>query len=208
MKNDEFIANLARVESNGRMENPYRNELQRRNLAMYLNYMTENPPDCLLVGEAPGHLGCALTGIPFTDEYRFTEKGQIGCNPLTYFSESNIIKENRNNPNKELSATVLWTAMANNHFYPIMWNIFPFHPHDDGRPNTNRTPTPTEIAAYRHFVTDLLKMFPSIKRVYAVGRKASNGLKIGGYSLRYIRHPSHGGQRDCIAGIERAARGM
>ena len=40
----------------------------RMNLLVYLKQMKEKKPKTLLIGEAPGKDGCAITGIPFTSE--------------------------------------------------------------------------------------------------------------------------------------------
>ncbi|MGA3284111.1 MAG: hypothetical protein ABSD57_06605 [Verrucomicrobiota bacterium] len=46
------------------VENPYGHELQRGNLRAYCEALIQWPcSGDLLVGEAPGYAGCALTGI-------------------------------------------------------------------------------------------------------------------------------------------------
>jgi hypothetical protein len=66
----------------------------------------------------------------------------------------------------------------------LLWNLVPTHPHEPGRPFSNRRPTSAEIAAARPFLAALC---PG-RRVIPVGRLAVRAL--GG---PYVRHPSHGG---------------
>ena len=71
--NPELIPNLLkklkRVRSTDLLRNPYRSSACTRNLKAYLEALCSYPySGHLLIGEAPGHKGCALTGIPFTSE--------------------------------------------------------------------------------------------------------------------------------------------
>jgi len=45
-----------------------------------------------------------------------------------------------------------------------------------------------------------LALFPAA-RPYAVGRVAQRALEAIGVEATYIRHPSHGGKRDFLAGV-------
>lgn len=66
---EQLIERLAGVsDQDCPMQNPYRNEVCRYNLKHYLDYLSGRRVDIMLIGEAPGYRGCALTGIPFTDE--------------------------------------------------------------------------------------------------------------------------------------------
>lgn len=132
--------------------------------------------------------------------------GGVGCKPLKAFNESNISKRKGFGLKKEKSAGVIWLALAKNNFFPLMWNIFPFHPYkyQNGQ-FVNRTPDDDEINEHWHFVKDLLNLFPSIKEIYAVGRKAEEHLRYNGFSVKYIRHPSHMGENECREGIKKAA---
>lgn len=67
-KIDEFIADLAKVESTDSLTNVYafaepQSKICRHNLRLYLNRMAEHKNGVILVGEAPGFHGCRLSGI-------------------------------------------------------------------------------------------------------------------------------------------------
>ena len=193
---NQFIKNLSNIEDNEILTNQYKNPVIANNLAVYLSYMEKNPPEYLFVGEAAGHLGCALSGIPFTDEYRLTTTGKSGCLPL-FSSDYTIISDESH---KENSASLIWSVFSELSFYPVLWNIVPFHPHKVNNRNSNRTPTPSEVSKYSCFVEDMLTLFPTIDRqngVFAIGRKSEARLLDMGKNASYIRHPSHGGYSKC-----------
>ncbi|MEZ4516001.1 MAG: uracil-DNA glycosylase [Chloroflexota bacterium] len=75
---------------------------------------------------------------------------------------------------------------------PILWNIFPLHPHKPDNHASNRTPTSTEIGLGEPFLRELLAMVP-VETVVAVGKKAAAGLTTWGIAAIPVRHPAHGG---------------
>jgi uracil-DNA glycosylase len=77
---------------------------------------------------------------------------------------------------------------------PLLWNIYPFYPWKYGENNKNkinRTPTGEECGKGVEFLNDLLDLFPSIKYIYAVGKKSEETLKDAGFQdVTYICHPA------------------
>lgn len=64
---DQFFYDLAKYQSTATVTNPYQKHYALHNLKLYLEYVFKREGKrVLLVGEAPGHRGCAITGIPFT----------------------------------------------------------------------------------------------------------------------------------------------
>jgi uracil-DNA glycosylase len=117
----------------------------------------------LLVGEAAGYRGARISGLPFTSERQVSGTGPA-----------------------EASATIVHRVLAELGLeeHVLLWNLVPTHPHEPGRPHSNRPPTETEIAAGRPFVAELARG----RRVLAAGRLAARAL-----DATYVRHPSHGG---------------
>jgi hypothetical protein len=70
--------------------------------------------------------------------------------------------------------------------------VVPTHPHEPGRPYTNRRPTRDEVVSSSHFLGGVAVG----RRVIAVGRLAQ--AVTGG---AYVRHPSHGGAEDFRQGL-------
>lgn len=165
-------------------------EIRRENLRFYLNKMREFNPTRILIGEAPGHNGCFITGIPFTDEFTM--------NTNHFFD--NVIKCPLNKrPQKEMTASVIWDCLNKIPIekYPLMWNIYPFHPsyvdssHLMSTERGNRAPNRIECNVGKDILVKLLDLF-DIKQFYAVGCKSRDKLK-SEYKVQYMRHPSRGG---------------
>src|SRR3954470_12573251 len=75
-------------------------------------------------------------------------------------------------PSTEASATMVWATIRHIEPLPLLWNAFPFHPHRDGNPFSNRLPASAELALGERFIEWLLRLFP-IERVAAIGNAAS-----------------------------------
>ncbi len=187
---EEFITELSSEKETECVENFYKDENKRNNLRIYLDEMKKINPDVLLVGEAPGHLGCAITGIPFTDERIIRDYKDVlpgGYKVGGY--------------KKEKTAKIVWDVVAKAAKLPLFWNSFPLHPHKTGNIETNDTPKDEDIERIgKKYIQYLINMY-DIKEVYAIGCKAFNALKemdIDGFiadkSKSYVRHPSRGGK--------------
>ena len=172
-----FVAELARA-TIGNTFNFYGEgdgaELRRERLRAHLAARADAP--FLLVGEAAGHRGARLSGIAFTSERQLT-----GIGPA------------------EATATIVGRALAALEITDstLLWNAVPTHPHEPGRPRTNRPPTRLEVDASRPFLDALARG----RLVIPVGRVAERTLGRAG-----IRHPSHGGARAFADGLRRIVR--
>ena len=126
----KFIDELSTYKDSDTYENQFINEIQRNNLYLYLSEMVKIKPTIMLLGEAPGYLGCKLTGIPFTDENILNSNKFVPGNGQykTYGMQ------------KEDSATAIWQVFEETNFMSLLWNSFPFHPHKKGLVSSNRTP--------------------------------------------------------------------
>lgn len=144
---------------------------RRERLLRYLRAREDAP--LLLVGEAAGHRGARVSGVPFTSERQLTGTGPA-----------------------EATATIVRRTLAELGLeeQTLCWNVVPTHPHLPGRPDTNRRPTRAEVAAARPFLRELARG----RDVLAVGRLAEAAL-----DAPYVRHPSHGGAAEFRAGLLR-----
>lgn len=202
---DAFFRALKKIPSGEDFENLYRGNskasiLRRHNLRVYLERMDTIQPRSLLLGEAPGYKGCKLSGVPFSCEALLFQEaahpvfgGSYGYKCL---SEEDL--------EKERSAFMVWEELNKYPEVPLIWNIFPFHPHLKENPKSNRGPRVGEMRIGQAFIRRLIKMYP-IERIAAVGKKAYFGLedmKELSVSFTYIRHPSYGGKADFVKGIK------
>jgi len=176
--------------------NPYLSPGCCTNLSSYLIALC-NPrfSGVLLVGEAPGYRGCAITGIPFTSERVLTTCSHhflIAIRPSLTITGMGT----------ERTATIVWKDLCTRHTLPAFWNAFPFHPHVTGNLFSNRAPTAAEIAIGTPFLTGIINILcPHI--IIGVGKKAGSVLSLLGHHLR-VPHPSYRGASGYKSGIARA----
>lgn len=80
----------------------------------------------------------------------------------------------------------------------LCWNAVPYHPHPARCHDSNRRPTPQEVAACQ----GLLATLCAGRRVIAVGRVAAAAAsQVVGAEVPYVRHPAHGGARAFAEGL-------
>jgi len=133
-----LISELAVRPSSERVDNQYREPELRENLKIFLDYIAKHGSRLLVVGEAPGYRGCRLSGIPFTS-------GQvIETSPHSFFTECRH-RLKLKQVAAEATATIFWGFLTDKELLPLMWNAFPFHPHQSGAPESNRKPEAAEI---------------------------------------------------------------
>ncbi len=196
-KIDEFINDIASVSTPDKMSlNIYMGdskeaEIRREFLRFYLNEMKKLNPTRIFIGEAPGHNGCFNTGIPFTDE------NTIAHHPFFAGIKGFLISQT---PQKENTASIIWERLGviSLKDYPLMWNIYPFHPsnidssHVLSEERKNRKPNGRECVLGKELLEKLLNCF-NIREYYAIGCRARDTLKSKYTNIEYIRHPSFGG---------------
>ncbi|WKK67490.1 uracil-DNA glycosylase [Lutimonas zeaxanthinifaciens] len=168
-------------------------QLRRSNLAMYLHKMERLKPTVLLLGEAPGYKGCGITGVPFTSERILAEYSIF--QDQGFKIRSNILK-----PESEISATIVWDELERLDSIPLIWNIFPFHPHTSENKRANRTPNKAELETGKKFLLELLELF-CIEKIITLGRKPESMVKELGLKHTYVRHPANGGKNKFVIGL-------
>ncbi len=195
----EFIDYLCTFEDNAECTNIYReNKSLRDNLKTYFKYIERFQPKILILGEAPGYLGCRKTGIPFTSGYIIDTHSCFKNikDKLVYCSKD-----------KELTATVFYSYFTPEKFQKVLlWNIFPFHPHEPNNPASNRPPKTSEVKVGLSILKQLIKEY-NIERIACLGKKAVEGVtKLSDESkikFNYIRHPGRGGKSQFIEGMNK-----
>jgi len=196
---EQFINNLSEYKGSSELTNLYRGDseesiIRRDNLKLYLEKMSKINPSILLLGEAPGYKGCRLTGIPFSSE-RVLSKNDF------FKNQSYVCINEINDLESEISATIVWDELENYSDKPLIWNIFPFHPHKSDDIKTNRTPTNKELLLGKEYLQQLLNIF-DIKKIIALGRKPESQISDLGLDFVYVRHPANGGKNKFIDGLK------
>ncbi len=176
------------------------NAIRRSNLRLYLRAMAARHPQTLLVMEAPGYRGCRLTGIPVTSRKVLLE----GVPALKLFGREagfrDVADAGFERIYGEQSATIVWSALADLGALPVIWNTFPFHPHQALKGDSNRKPRIAEIVLGAEFLGRLLAIW-EFEQVLAVGNVAYETLQLLTLDCAKLRHPAHGGKRDFVAGL-------
>lgn len=161
-------------------------------------------PSLVLIGEAPGYRGCAITGVPFTArDLLQTDLGRWGLFAGRGFESGATL----GGAEREITASVVWQA-ALEHLAapPVTWNAFPFHPHPAGNGLANRSLTAKDLAGGQAYLGALLGLFPGVP-VVAMGRQAERALEMLGVATSgTLRHPAHGGATAFASGLAALAR--
>jgi len=187
----DFINKLSIQKVNSQTENIYSDDnfilnfITKTNLLNYLTQMKGLNPDTIFVGEAPGHKGCKLTGIPFTSEFVLSKTNKFG---LFGYSQN---LEQPQNPQKEATATMIWELFEKHNFCPLLWNAYPFYPFNEKTGKSNRKPNLTELLIGEKYILQLIDIF-KIKKVVAVGKLAEKTLLKLNLQPFVIPHPSFG----------------
>ena len=98
----------------------------------------------------------------------------------------------------ERTAAVIWRVLTQIGQPVMLWNVFPFHPHEAGDPLSNRCHTRSERIATGELLQSLIKMLRP-RQIVAIGRDAQMALGELGIPTRAARHPSYGGQNEFMA---------
>ncbi len=205
-----FVKELAKAKVNKDSKNHYsldydisRGFAAQINLLCYLTTMKKLiKTKTLFLGEAPGHKGCTLTGVPFTSE-AIIFSGKYKLFTDEEYSNDDM-EEPENKLQAETTATIVWNAFDEMDIYPLLWNAYPFSPYYSMTNKPNRKPTNAEIENVgKKYFEKLLKLIP-VKNFVAVGKVAESAYKIFGITdYESIRHPSFGGKSEFIAGLHR-----
>ncbi len=178
--------------------NSIESKIRRENLRLYLNKMIEIKPTKLLLGEAPGYKGCGITGVPFSSERVLSENEFYKDQGFTCINQHPKLES-------EISATIVWNELQHYPNKPLIWNIFPFHPHTVINKRANRTPNTSELEIGARYLTEILEIYP-IDKIIALGRKPESKIRDLGYDYVYVRHPANGGKNKFVNGLKAALK--
>lgn len=199
-----FVTALSDIGLEG-VFNPYRNRcethdladapaVRRRNLRNYLSAIEKLGVDTIWMGRDLGYRGGRRTGLALTDERR------LDALALSYPGAAPS-KATKGPVVAERTAAEIWAILARIDHLPLLWNVFPFHPHELDNPLTNRKFTVKELAAVSELNHALFKWL-GIHRIICIGQDAANYTKSFGINVECVRHPSYGGVTDFRRGMK------
>ena len=133
------------------------------------------------------------TGVPLTDEVHLGSAGALlGGIELERATEGPVVAER--------TAAIIWRVLARVGQPVMLWNVFPFHPHEAGSQLSNRCHTRAERVATWPLLQALVEMLRP-RQIVAIGRDAQLALGELGLPTTGVRHPSYGGQREFMEGV-------
>ncbi len=167
--------------------------VRRKNLRTYLGAALAHGIDTLWMGRDLGYRGGRRTGLALTDEYHLADLEQV-------FPNTNFTRATVGDAVAERTAAEIWRALRALPRQPLLWNVFPFHPHELANPLSNRRFTKRELAAVEELNAQLIHGL-GVKRIVSIGQDADRYAKRFGVSVETVRHPSYGGVIDFRKGI-------
>ncbi|OYZ71856.1 MAG: uracil-DNA glycosylase [Burkholderiales bacterium 24-55-52] len=166
---------------------------RRKNLLTYLSAAQTMEVDTIWMGRDLGYRGGRRTGLALTDECHLIELEKL-------FPGATLSRATNGSAVAERTAAEIWAALRVAPRPPLFWNVFPFHPHEQGSSLTNRRFTAKELAKVDDLNASLIAWL-GVKRVISIGQDAYRYAKQFGVEVQAVRHPSYGGVMEFRRGI-------
>jgi uracil-DNA glycosylase len=166
---------------------------RRKNLEAFLEAALDHRVETIWIARDLGYRGGRRTGVPLTDEVHLALVGQLlGGVELQRATMGPAVAER--------TAAVIWKVLTRIGQPVVLWNVFPYHPHETDDPFSNRAHTASERETTLPLLKSLIAMFHP-RRLVAIGRDAQQALDGMGVEVATVRHPSYGGQSEFMAGV-------
>lgn len=143
--------------------------------------------DSIWIGRDLGYRGGRRSGLALTDDVHVSKHAARWGKALE--------RHTRGQAQVERTAAVVWDVLDCIGENIFLWNVFPFHPHEEGNPFTNRAHSSTERKIGEELLEQLIILLRP-KRLIAIGNDAHRAaVKLSiNKDVVQIRHPSYGGQ--------------
>ena len=198
-----FVKALSRIRLGG-VFNPYSERCdrydradadarRRANLRAFLAAGWRMNVDSVWIARDLGYRGGRRTGLPLTDEKHLPVLTQA-------YGGLALNRATKGPPVAEQTAAVIWKTLVWIDKPIFLWNIFPLHPFELGKPLSNRRHTHTERQVCQGLFFALLDAIQP-QRLVAIGKDAQAALEEFDLSHHPVRHPSYGGQAMFAEGI-------
>jgi hypothetical protein len=203
-----FVSQLSQM-SFPSVFNPYRDlclehdqsegpTIRRLNLQLYLETAMACRVESVWLGRDCGYRGGRRTGIALTDEIHLEILER-------HFGIGGMAKATIGSSLKERTATEVWKIIQEVNAKVFLWNIFPFHPFEAGKPMSNRRHNSREFNECRDLLVCLLELVKP-KRIVVLGADAHHAMLRLGFQVSAVRHPSYGGHIEFADAIRQLYR--
>lgn len=165
--------------------------IRRANLTHVLGSAAKTGVDDLWIGLELGHNGGRRTGLAMTDDAHLEAHGR------RFGVADRLHHATQAGPANEMTAGIVWEALARIQRPVFLWNVVPVHPHRPCEPLSNRRHTIKERTACLPHLQALIRLLQP-QRLVTVGSDASRALNQCGYAHVSVRHPAFGGKREFL----------
>lgn len=166
--------------------------IRRHNLALAITGAIESNVEYLWVARDLGYRGGRRTGLALTDDVHVSAFGSMLGVPVQRATTGEAVAER--------TAATVWKIIREFNKPFFTWNVFPFHPFENGDQFTNRQHTRRERMACQSLLENLIQILQP-KQIIAIGNSAAEGLLELGVKAEKVRHPSYGGTADFVSGL-------
>ena len=169
--------------------------IRRQNLLSLLRAAELIGVDTLWIGRDLVYRGGRRTGVALTDEVHLGELQSL-------FKGSELARATRGPAVAERTAAEIWRVLRTVEHRPLLWNVFPLHPHEAGNELSNRRFTSKELRSVIDLNLELIRWL-KITKIVAIGNDAAEHASRLGVTVSLVRHPSYGGIADFRAGMSK-----
>lgn len=167
--------------------------LRRQNLVSLLQSLLDLGCDTVWMGRDLGYRGGRRTGLALTDEAHLPWVTRV-------YRGASAVRATSGEAVAERTAAEIWGALPQLDIPPLLWNVFPFHPHEGGDGMSNRKFSVSELAQAEELNAQLFEGL-GIRRAISIGQDAASYAQRFGLKVSTVRHPSYGGTSEFRAGI-------
>ena len=162
-------------------------QCRSQTLQSMLEAAVEREIDSIWIGRDLGYRGGRRTGLALTDDAHIHEHAKRWKLSIERPTKGEIVVEQ--------TASVIWRVLSQIDVPIFLWNVFPFHPHEPGKPFSNRSHNPRERRTGEEFLYKLILLLKP-RRLVAIGNDAAQTAHRLGkrHKVVQVRHPSYGGQ--------------
>lgn len=203
MSIDELVQSIAAI-SLPNVFNPYSDVceihdnamspiIRCQNLKNLLQVSVESNVSTMWFGRDLGYLGGRRTGVALTDEIHLSHHQKM-------FRDVDLRKATKSPVQGERTANMTWDYLNEIREPVFLWNIFPFHPHEQDNQLSNRCHTKKERHSVSHIIKGIIDLIAP-EKVIAIGNDSYCGLSEMEVDSIKVRHPSYGGKSDFVDGL-------